>query len=92
MAFAGGSPSTLATGSRNLSTLSSDLAGDAATALAQGKAAAAAAGGGMVSEAAELAMAAVSGALVASSTIVRALSDATDTAGEQLTIVTGGPR
>lgn len=92
MAFAGGTPSILATGSRNLSTLSSDLATDAATALAQGKAAAAAAGGGVVSEAAELAMAAVSGALVASSTIVSALSEATDTAGEQLTVATGGAR
>lgn len=92
MAFAGGRPSILATGSRDLSTLSSDLATDAATALAQGKAAAAAAGGGMVSEAAELAMAAVSGALVASSTIASALSEATDTAGEQLTVATGGVR
>lgn len=93
MGFAGGDPQALATASRGLATLSDDLATDATAIARHGREAAAVAGDAQVADAAETALAAVGGAVVATATVVRGLADGATTAQTQLQQATGaGPR
>lgn len=92
MAYAGGDPDALAATSTQLGGLAGDLAGDAVAVKGQGGAAAAAVGDGGLAALAETALAAVGGAVVATSTLVAGLSRAASTAGDQLDVATGGSR
>ena len=93
MGFAGGDPQQLATASRGLGHLADDLATDATAIARHGRDAASAAGDGQVADAAETALAAIGGAVLATATVVRGLGDGATTAGTQLHQATGtGPR
>lgn len=89
MGFAGGDPRELQTISTGLSTLASDLSGDATEIARQGRSAAAHAGDGQVADLAETALAAIGGVVVAAAAIAQGLAQGTTTAGTQLRRATG---
>jgi hypothetical protein len=90
MAFAGGDPVALGSAARTLSTLGSDLATDAVEVRRPARSIAAAAPG-RVGVLAENAVNAAGGAVGAAAVLVTAMGDGSSTAGEQLTLATGGP-
>ncbi|WP_337059730.1 hypothetical protein [Kineococcus sp. G2] len=92
MSFAGGDPIQLQVASAGLRALSEDLVGDALALTAQGRSAAALAGDGTVASLVETALAAVGGAVLATSALVSGLSQGATTAGDQLQRATGGGR
>ena len=90
MAFAGGDPETLSGAAHGLAALAEDLAHDASAVAGLGRRRSAAAGDPEVARLLEAALAVTGGVLVAAGSIAHGLATGATTAGEQLTVATGG--